>query len=428
MGNKGLMMTVSDKIVTANPHLKRLLSTLSVEDGFEIGAKKLADYFNETDGLINPADSVEEIFRYSSNTELLEYVLFCFLDIRHSGMDTARVTFALNHIRHLFAQMQMASPDVTDNEIELFKELQDTFKLFSVDDITRCSDDAWFDFEQIVDGAEINTKRRKRLVLLIRSEASALRERIELISSRVDAYDIRVLSRILPFFTACDRLLKEQNELAVAIESNSIVCRKIMSFECGMKPHVFRKWMETIEKHPHLTNFSYAFSLQKQKMVPTFRLAANTTLKRRSVNSELLHPTDSIIAVLESCTTDRFIIESNRKKLPSVQPTSHPSENKKLLAEPKIFGDFRIQSFFQWTNTNENDKIDDSVDTTKDVADNETHSEAMSFFENGIKAVRKKAYSEALQYFQNAVELDSDNKMYKANLNRVKMLLVQNDA
>jgi hypothetical protein len=134
-------------------------------------------------------------------------------------------------------------------------------------------------FSDLLGGAEITDFDRARLGLLVRTEAEALRDRVNWLSENADPYNMKTMARILPRLRIYDEAVAEGLELAGKLDRKEPVGVKVLSFEMHMKG-AFEKWCKKIAKPESLKQVSTLLEQQREKKIPTIDLVALASLCR----------------------------------------------------------------------------------------------------------------------------------------------------
>jgi hypothetical protein len=289
--------------------LSSFVKGLSIRDGFTSGAHQLALFFKRTEEKFDAGDLLVQFFKSCQSSKHIEYVLFSFLQTSRTDIDTAVVTFHFKRLSRLLGKRR-TSRYCTNAESGILQRLEETLEITDDYQLKSFSKEAGRIFKELLEGRAIDDSNRMRMAFMISSEAAALKERIEWISSNVNAYSMKAMARLLPLFVICDECVRAQRDLASNIAKKQPIGRPILTFELSMAGS-FEKWLSCIGKNQNLKEFESLIRIQQEKIVPVRALVAATSITR--LLTEVTSRTDPMIWIgrtLPCCTSREFTLDA----------------------------------------------------------------------------------------------------------------------
>ncbi|MGD9200871.1 MAG: hypothetical protein PVI26_04845 [Chitinispirillia bacterium] len=259
--------------------LNRLESSLILTEDFQTGAKKCAEFFNNT-GMQYTADMLlERLFTAGAPEKWMEYFLFCLNDVGFLDVQIASQVLRLKCLRRILMRMETGS-EVNKNEMALVEALKSKVEVYTVSGLMACSFFARQMAVRILKNLYIHEIHRWLVVFLIRSEISALKERIERLSVSIDPYNMKELARILPYMRILDENVKLSSELADSIEREAPIGRPVLTFEQSIECRSIEKWVKKFGGNNDVLLLKEILLMQHKKKIPTRSLVALSTLCR----------------------------------------------------------------------------------------------------------------------------------------------------
>lgn len=316
----------------------------SLQD-FDLGAQRLSDFFKGKEEKFPPDELTELFFAGNPPNKILERLLFFLFDIGVPDRQTGSRALQLSRVRRLWKRIQ-AGADLTDREHGLADK---TEWLFDQDaaGVEAGVAAARASFKRVLDGEAIPAAERDTLVCLIRTEAEALRDRVNWLSENTDPYNIKTMARILPRLRIYDEAVHEGLDLAARQENGEPVGLKIVSFEAHMKEGLFKKWLSKVGKRESLARLSRMMETQRVKKIPTLDLVALATLCRWTweAANEKSGPMDWLEKAMDCYQDGVFSVEAGdgaRVLLPAL------SGSGAKIVDGRITGNFGEKSFPAW--------------------------------------------------------------------------------
>ncbi|MEO7423811.1 MAG: hypothetical protein ABI036_01415 [Fibrobacteria bacterium] len=323
-------------------HMEETLATLQ---DFDLGAQRVSDFFKGKEEKFSPDELMDLFFQGNPPLKILERLLFFLFDIGVPDRQTGSRALQLRRLRRLWKRIGAGS-DLTDSEHELADK---TEWLFGQDPsgVEAGVAAAQACFQRVLDGATLAAEERATLVCLIRSEAEALRDRVNWLSENTDPYNLQTMARILPRLRIYDEAVHEGLDLAKRQEDGEPVGLKIVSFEAHMKEGLFKKWLSKVSKRESLARLARMLETQRIKKIPTMDLIALGTLCRWTFEAahEVSGPMDWLEKAMASYQDGLFVVEAGDSAR-VLQPALSGSGAKMMGS--KITGNFGVKSFPAW--------------------------------------------------------------------------------
>lgn len=319
--------------------------TLGMLQDFDLGAQRLSDFFKGKEEKFSPDELMDLFFQGNPPYKVLERLLFFLFDIGVPDRQTGSRALQLRRLRRLWKRIGAGS-DLTDSEHELADKTEWLFGL-AADGVEAGVTAARASFQKVLDGGGLPEGERSSLVCLIRSEAEALRDRVNWLSENTDPYNLKTMARILPRLRIYDEAVHEGLDLANRQENGEPVGLKIVSFEAHMKEGLFRKWLNKVGKKESLSRLARMMETQRVKKIPTMDLIALGTLCRWTFEAanEKSGPMDWLEKAMACYHDGMFSVEagdSARILLPALTGSGAK------MAGSKITGNFGVKSFPAW--------------------------------------------------------------------------------
>ncbi|MFP4162977.1 MAG: hypothetical protein ACLFQB_00970 [Chitinispirillaceae bacterium] len=295
-----------------------LQKTLKIQEDFQKGSEKLASFFKKSEERWDPGDIMEAVLSQRSDPKMLEYIVFSFLHIGRSDLDTAREVIRFRRLNRLILRAVRYPFSLSNNEKSIIASLQREFNIRNLQQFWKICKDAADQINALFAKQDLDTIIRKRLGLLLQSEAEALTERLSHISDRINPYDLKSMAKILPLVTIYEERCRSYRSLASKIKSRDEIGTDILLFEYLMKEDGFEKWLKRISKKDSLEHFLKLIILQREKQVSTLSLVGISSLSR-CILGDLPEsmPVDWAFHSLESCNGSHFFMrcENQRSKV-----------------------------------------------------------------------------------------------------------------
>ncbi|HLV31199.1 MAG TPA: hypothetical protein VKY57_06500 [Chitinispirillaceae bacterium] len=285
-----------------------LIKSLSITDNFESGVVKLASFFRNTEEKWNPAKIISEFFTVAES-KLIEYCLYLFLDITRSDINLLNVAVRFKNLHRLMVRYSLYYNSLSGNEAKIVSDLKEKLPVKKPHDIMISEKVSRKWSKSLSDGDEIGSNSRKQFAILLRSESRSLRARLDWLSENVDSYDMKSISKLLPYLTAGEEYAKDLDDLSYIIEKGDPFGLPVCNFELHMKEDGFKKWMKKIDSDSDLTLFSKIIQQQRQRLVPVRNLIAACSIIR-ALNNSSMRPFQWIQAALSCTTRDGFTIDA----------------------------------------------------------------------------------------------------------------------
>ncbi len=315
---------------------------------FDLGAQKLSDFFKGKEEKHAPDELLDIFFKSSPPQKMVERLLFFFFDIGVPDRQIGTRALQVRRLKRLWMRAKAGSP-LTDTEMDLADRTEWMF------DRDRALMEAGLAevrsaFKRLINAEPITGPERTSLVVLIGSEAEALRDRVNWLSENTDPYNLKTMARILPRLRIYDEAVHEGIDLAKRQENNEPVGLKILSFEAHMKESAFDKWLKKISKSASLSRLAGLIRIQREKKIPTLDLIALSTLCRwtyeaNGATKEKGGPLDWMAMAMDSYHDGEFSVEagdSARVLLPALSGSGAKA------AGTRIVGNFGLKSYPAW--------------------------------------------------------------------------------
>ncbi|MFP4012588.1 MAG: hypothetical protein ACLFVQ_00755 [Chitinispirillaceae bacterium] len=284
-----------------------LQKSLKIQEGFEKGAEKLASFFKRSEERWDPGDIVKTALSQRSDPKTLEFMIFSFLHIGRSDLDTAQDVLRFRRLTILLLRAIHYPTKLSAKERRIVSSLQKELSLRNMAQFRELCRGAAVRINALFAKQQLDESSRHQLGLLLESEAEALAERLSYVTERIDPYDLRSMAKMLPLVTIYEERAKTYRSLASSIRSGEEIGGNILLFEYLMKEDGFEKWLKRIAKKNCLQKFLQSIVTQREKQVPTLSLVGVSSLSRCILGDlQESTPLDWAAHSLENCNGSRF--------------------------------------------------------------------------------------------------------------------------
>ena len=291
------------------PPWNRIESSLQDLQEYALGAERIADFFKGMEEKYGPDELLVSLLGSNPPGKWLERFLFALLAIGVSDRQIGTRALELRRLRRLWMRASHGGA-LSAGESKVAETIAPLFGMDPKEREERLASASKI-LQTVLDGGEVEASGRQALSGLIRSEAEALRDRVDWLSENVDPYDMKIMARILPRLRIYDEAVAEGMELAAKLERGDPVGVKVLSFEMHMKG-AFEKWRKKIEACEPLQGISRLLAAQREKKIPTLDLIALSSLCRwrAEVAQEKSSLTDWIAKAFASYRDGEFTVEA----------------------------------------------------------------------------------------------------------------------
>jgi hypothetical protein len=316
----------------------------SLQD-FDLGAQRLSDFFKGKEDKHSPDELLEMLFETDPPLKSLERLLFFLFDIGVPDRQIGSRALQARRLRRLWKRIG-AGCGLTDHEHELADRTEWMFDR-EPEAVEAGLNAVRASFKKALEGEPLPQEELTALVTLIRSEAEALRDRVDWLSENTDPYNLKTMARILPRLRIYDEAVHEGLDLARRQEAREPVGLKILSFEAHMKETVFLKWLGKVGRKESLKRLAGLMEIQRVKKIPTLDLVALSSLCRWTWEAvvERSGPLDWIQKAMDSYHDGEFTVDagvSARILLPALTGSGAKMNGS------KITGNFGLKSYPAW--------------------------------------------------------------------------------
>jgi hypothetical protein len=326
-----------------------LLRMLRPEEDFETGAKYLSSFFRRTEEHWDAGDVLEGLFASDTSPRLIEYALFCFFHIGRADIDTAASVMKMRRLTVLLLRALRAPYLLSEREHAIVERMRAEAGLRDMAHFYQLCGGAVRMIDALFARQPVHPQYCQLLALLIECEADALAQRLNWVSDKIDPYDLKMMSKILPLVTIYEERARSYKLLAAAIKKGEEVGRAILSFEYFMKTDDFAKWMKRIDKKEGLRQFHDALTNQQRKKIPTRALVGVSSITRCLLGD--IHesaPLDWIASALGTCERPNFTIDCGNKAALIGELLAGSTIR---LNGTSVQGDYRLEAFAALTGT-----------------------------------------------------------------------------
>ncbi|MDR2579125.1 MAG: hypothetical protein LBC70_10030 [Chitinispirillales bacterium] len=278
------------------------------EEGFEAGAKRLSGFFRRTEERFDAGDLLESLFLSDASPKIIEYILFCFLHVGRSDIDTAAGAMRMRRLRILLLRAMKFAGALSAGEKEIILRMRADAGLKSMVHFYKMYADAREWFNTLFAREPLDRTYSDLLALLIECEAEALAQRLSCVSDKIDPYDLKEMSKILPLITICEERAQSYKLLAETVRAGEKIGKSIISFEYFMKESDFEKWLRRVGQKEELRKFHNALLNQREKKIPTRALIGISSITRCVLGAQSA-PLDWVSTALCSSRNSKFFID-----------------------------------------------------------------------------------------------------------------------
>lgn len=248
----------------------------SLQD-FGAGAQRLSDFFKGKEERHGPDELLDLFLSCKPGFKYLERLLFFLFDIGVSDKQIGTRALETRRMRRLWARAAVGVT-LSMEEIRIVEAIR---PLFDRDPAEREAGllEARRIFDRLLEGETLPEDERSALALVVRSEAEALRDRVNWLSENADPYNMKTMARVLPRLRIYDEAVAEGMDLVGKLERGDPVGVKVLSFEMHMKG-AFEKWCKKIGKPESLKEIAALMEQQRAKKIPSIDLVALSSLCR----------------------------------------------------------------------------------------------------------------------------------------------------
>jgi hypothetical protein len=255
--------------------------TLLPSEPFSDGSEKIAKLFIRYEESIEPTEILLCLLEKAPTKSMLEYVLYCFLDMRESDFDVINYSIRLKRLRKVFTGVRLREENYSDEAYHTYNTISQICKLGSPDSLHIASQVASSWLNRIKSGQRLSEREYLQLSLLMKGESMALKMQSDWISTNTDAYNMRKMAKLLPLLSSTDELSQRMLETAMKISRNEPVGEPVLTFEHTMKSDQLYKWIKKLDRdNPVIASLLKMMFTQRTRMIPPTRLAAVTSIIR----------------------------------------------------------------------------------------------------------------------------------------------------
>jgi hypothetical protein len=287
---------------------------LRPEEDFETGAKYLSSFFRRTEEHWDAGDVLVGLFASNANPKIIEYALFCFLHVGRSDIDTAANVMTMRRLTILLLRALKAPHSLEERERAIIAKMRTETGLRDMAHFYQMCGGARTMINSLFARQSIHPQYCQLIALLIECEADALTQRLNYVSDRIDPYDMKAMSKILPLVTIYEERARSYKLLAAAIKNGEEIGKSILSFEYFMKGDDFMKWLKRLDKREELNKFQDVLANQRKKKIPTRALVGISSIARcvlGDINDST--PLDWIALALDNSDRPKFVINCDDK-------------------------------------------------------------------------------------------------------------------
>lgn len=246
---------------------------------YGVGAQRIADFFNGKEEKYGPDELLKILLASHPASKWLERFLFSLFDIGVSDRQIGTRALELRRVRRLWARFSVGCP-MSPEEARILAAMEPLFGRPAEEREAQVAS-ARGSFARLLAGEMVEENARAALATLVRSEAEALRDRVNWLSENADPYNMRTMSRVLPRLRISDEAVADGLALVGKLEKAEPVGARILSFELNMKG-AFGKWCAKLAKQESLRLLSTLVEQQREKKIPSMDLVALSSLCRWS--------------------------------------------------------------------------------------------------------------------------------------------------
>lgn len=334
--NQGVPLTVPWN------HIEHALASLQ---DFDLGAQRLSDFFKGKEEKHAPDELMKLFFQGDPPQKILERLLFFLFDVGVPDRQIGSRALQSRRLRRLWMRLR-ANCNLTDSERDLADRTGWLFGMGDAETEAQLTAVRGL-FKRALEGESLPDSELAALVSAIRSEAEALRDRVNWLSENTDPYNMKTMARILPRLRIYDEAVHEGMDLARRQENREPVGLKILSFEAHMKEGGFQKWLGKISRSADLAGLAGLIEIQRVKKIPTLDLIALTSLCRWTWEATGAHagPMEWFAKAMDSYHDGEFSVDagdSARQLIPALTGSGAKMNGR------YITGNFGLKSFPAW--------------------------------------------------------------------------------
>ncbi len=242
-------------------------TTLRENQDFDQASQKLSDFFKGKEEKNGPDELLEILFHSDPPQKIIERLLFSLFDI---GVPDRQIGTRALQVRRLKRLWLRARSGFQLTEIEM-RLTDQTRWMFDQDpnSVNTGLAEAHVVFQRLINKEPLSDSEKQGITNLIKSEAEALRDRVNWLSENADPYNMATMARILPRLRIYDEAVHEGLDLAKRQENNEPMGLRVLSFEAHMKGSTFEKWLKKICTAESLARLAELIEIQRQKKIPT---------------------------------------------------------------------------------------------------------------------------------------------------------------
>jgi len=285
-----------------------LLGQMRLEEDFETGAGYLSGFFRRTEERWDAGDVLEGLFSPDADRKAVEYALFCFFHVGRADLDTAASAMKLRRLSALLRRALRFPHALSERERAVVARMRAGAGLQNMAHFCKLRADANAWISAMFARQTVHPRCRTLIALLIECEAAALTQRLNFVSDRIDPYDLKAMSKILPLVTIFEERARAYRLLAETIGAGGEIGKSVLSFEYLMKEDDFGKWFKRVAKKDSLKKFVSALAAQREKKIPARALVGISSLTRLALGDESA-PLDWIARALECGGSLRFSVD-----------------------------------------------------------------------------------------------------------------------
>lgn len=244
---------------------------------FGVGAQMLSDFFKGKEDRHKADELLDLLFSCKPGFKWLERFLFSLFDIGVSDKQIGTRALEIRRLRRLWSRYSVGVT-MSMEEARIIEVITPLFSRSS-SDLEGAVDSARRIFARLLAGEVLEADEREGLTLLVRSEAEALRDRVNWLSENADPYNMKTMARVLPRLRIYDEAVAEGMDLVAKLGKGDPVGVRVLSFEMHMKG-AFDKWCGHVGKPESLKALSILVAEQREKKIPTIDLVALASLCR----------------------------------------------------------------------------------------------------------------------------------------------------
>jgi|GEM_PF-1548909 len=320
-----------------------LLRMLRPEEEFETGAKYLSGFFRRTEEHWDAGDVLEGLFASDASPKLIEYALFCFFHIGRADLDTAASVMKMRRLNALLLRALRYPHLLSERERGVVGRMRAESGLRDMAHFWQMCCTSGQVISALFARRPVHPEYCRVLALLIECEAAALTERLNWVSDKIDPYDLRAMSKILPLVTIYEERARSYKLLAAAVKKGEEIGKAILSFEYFMKEDDFVKWLKRVDKKENLRGFHDALSSQREKKIPTRALVGVSSITRCLLGDiQQSPPLHWVTTALGRCERPQFAVDCGGRA-PLIEKLLTGSTIH--MAGTLVRGDYRLEAF-----------------------------------------------------------------------------------